>query len=769
MAFGTSDRRRLQVTIVSDSESLKKDFRDVRTESDKTGRSFDDLSRKAGKAFASKELPDQIKQYNRLLEKTQAQIAIINRQTIKVDVDDDKPNRFFRSFASKADKLGDAFDGFATKINPLFLAAGIAAAAVFAPAFGAAATAGILTFIGGGIIAAGIKAAADDPKVKSAWETFKTNAKSAFKDFGKPFVTPLIETAKIFGEAVKRLAPAINGLGETLAPVIVPLAKGLVSMAEKALPGIKKAAEAAKPLLDTIGNELLPAIGDAIKAFLEEITKSGSLKGMTTFVKDVAAALPPVFRLVGQLIGFLAKTYTNFHDLNVELFSNIKGSWREIVTAFNWVKDKITAAVNWIKNVFISWRDRVSSVITTIRTTFNNFVDFFGRVRDKISGVLDKVKTGFSNSVTAIKKAWDGLKKAASDPVRFLVDTVYNNGIRNLWNTIAGKFGMGNLSLPVIKPFARGGSVPGKGNKDTVPAMLTPGEGILTVKEMAALGGPGGFNQFRAALAQFHNGGIVGGDGIGDRLRGFGKSLLNKGKDIIQGIAGPVVSKLIAGLRPIVGGIPGNGLGTLLRGGANKALDGLLAFVKRKDSEIPAGGAGMGYRAMQALIGKVFPSLGMISGFRPGATTLSGNRSYHALGRAVDYPAVKALAQWIYRSFGSRSKEIITPWQEFNVHNGKRHNYTGAVWNQHNFAGGNAHVHWAMDGVTDLAPGLNIGMNRTGKTERVVNTDLLNQQPVVININNYGVGNMSELDVKKIRDSVVKLASRNGGRSGLPA
>jgi hypothetical protein len=52
-----------------------------------------------------------------------------------------------------------------------------------------------------------------------------------------------------------------------------------------------------------------------------------------------------------------------------------------------------------------------------------------------------------------------------------------------------------------VLPFAPRGS-------DTVPAMLTPGEGVLSRGDMSALGGPGGFRTFRRSL----HGGGGGGD-----------------------------------------------------------------------------------------------------------------------------------------------------------------------------------------------------------------------------------------------------------------
>lgn len=122
-------------------------------------------------------------------------------------------------------------------------------------------------------------------------------------------------------------------------------------------------------------------------------------------------------------------------------------------------------------------------------------------------------------------------------------------------------------------------------------------------------------------------------------------------------------------------------------------------------------GSGTGGVAwMMAALRKQFPGLPLISGYRPGSVTLSGNRSYHSLNRAVDLPPRRDVAAWIRANYGARTKELITPYNDLNLHNGKPHRYTGAVWNQHNFAGGNAHDHWAykQGGAVDLMKMLNM-------------------------------------------------------------
>jgi hypothetical protein len=69
-----------------------------------------------------------------------------------------------------------------------------------------------------------------------------------------------------------------------------------------------------------------------------------------------------------------------------------------------------------------------------------------------------------------------------------------------------------------------------------------------------------------------------------------------------------------------------------------------------------------------------------------------------------------------------------------------------------------------MDGVSKVEPGWFSGFNGTGKPETLVNSDLI---PAGITING-GLHLHGIQDVKGLRNELIKLGSRNGGRSGLP-
>jgi hypothetical protein len=153
----------------------------------------------------------------------------------------------------------------------------------------------------------------------------------------------------------------------------------------------------------------------------------------------------------------------------------------------------------------------------------------------------------------------------------------------------------------------------------------------------------------------------------------------------------------------------------------NLANTEIMSRAQAESKIIPAVPKGATGPFIERVVRAAFPGLHAISTFRPGARTLTGNQSYHALNRAVDFPASRPLAEWVNLHYKSRTKELITPWNDLNIHNGARHTYTGAVWNQHNFAGGNAHDHWAMDNGGYLMPGWNPPIyNGTGMAEPVI-------------------------------------------------
>jgi TP901 family phage tail tape measure protein len=274
-------------------------------------------------------------------------------------------------------------------------------------------------------------------------------------------------------------------------------------------------------------------------------------------------------------------------------FGFIMANIRTMGAVFKWlydhgVKPPMRAAGQFIHSIWTG----------TIRVAFN-----------AIKAGVNTVRSSFKTAVAGIKVAWKGLEAATKAPVKFFVNTVYNNGLRKAWNNTAGKIpgvpDMGEAKLP--RGFARGGFL-GRGQRgpnDKVPIMAQAGEYMIRAKRVRELGKGwldrvnfGGHNP--NGEQGFKGGGIIG------AIKGLAKgavSGLTKGFNWATGftrsIAGKALSALFKPVRALTNGIvnkfPQSGVvGKFIKGFANQGFDKMIDWVKGKAAPDPAAGIGGG-------------------------------------------------------------------------------------------------------------------------------------------------------------------------------
>ncbi len=176
---------------------------------------------------------------------------------------------------------------------------------------------------------------------------------------------------------------------------------------------------------------------------------------------------------------------------------------------FNWLSANVVQPVwNAISNAFsTAWNWISQNVITPFKNGIQSLGDKFMQMKDVAT------------------KAWDSLKEAAASPVRFVVNTVYTNGIQKVWNGIADAVGLKNLRLPDANvKFATGGVMPGyTPGRDTTMIAVGGGEAIMRPEftravgkqqiyewnRLARTGGSRAVLDSMAGVPHYANGGVV--------------------------------------------------------------------------------------------------------------------------------------------------------------------------------------------------------------------------------------------------------------------
>ncbi|MER7014565.1 phage tail tape measure protein [Saccharopolyspora sp. NPDC000359] len=299
------------------------------------------------------------------------------------------------------------------------------------------------------------------------------------------------------------------------------------------------------------------------------------------------------------------------------VFSSIRRNWEMALlgmrtmwdTVLKPAWDAISAAASWL------WTNALRPVFNLIGTGWRGLIDgmrwvwdhILKPVFDAIGWALDLVGQAFDRTANWIRDAWDKIKEYTKAPIQFVIDVVYNNGIRPVWNGIAGVFGLDKLDEVRL---AGGGVLPGYApGVDSVPALLSPGESVLTPEATRFLG-----PDIILALNRELSGrppGSTGGHGVG-RFAGGG---------IVDGLAAiagwiPGIGGAITTLRDFLNGDAAGARGMwrdLVTGIPRKAVESITEWFKSDSGgygAVPVANVGAGVQRWAPLVLQALAMLG---------------------------------------------------------------------------------------------------------------------------------------------------------------
>ena len=307
----------------------------------------------------------------------------------------------------------------------------------------------------------------------------------------------------------------------------------------------------------------------------------------------------------------------------------------------------------------------------------------------------------FAAAADAVGKSWEGIKKSAAVPINFVLDTIWNNGLRSFWNDLVRELKIEDMALPAapLIKFASGGVLPGYTPGRDVHQFwsatagglaLSGGEAIMRPEFARLVGGPAGVDALNAAAIAgrlpFGDGpGTIAGDVL-DSLAGLAamawEFITNPGQAIQKHIVDGIITPLAADQ---------NMFGRTVAGLASNTVKSLAGIFPSAPAS--AGSKGMGWEAMWRIVQAGVPGAVLTSAARPGAVTANGGQSYHALGRAIDLiPASMATFDAVAKLFPNASELIYSPAGKRQLLNGQPFDgWSDAVRAQHY-----NHVHLAM-------------------------------------------------------------------------
>lgn len=338
---------------------------------------------------------------------------------------------------------------------------------------------------------------------------------------------------------------------------------------------------------------------------------------------------------------------TNWCDLMVKIQSKFDGAaqwvqskWQAVCDWFAGIPGSITGFFQGIpgtfQSIFQTAKDRITGVFSSVGTWFDN------NVKIPISNAVNAIGQTFQSTKDWIKRSWDQVKEAARAPVAFVVNTVYTNGIKKVWDSVAGAVGL-KLSLPTVK-FATGGTVGGINpgyapGVDSIPAITSPGEawmvpewtkavGAENVHRWNALARHHGVQAVREDMGldgvqRFAKGGIA--SKIGKAVSGakkFIEDLSQTAQAFVKNPVDWVTSKILTPVKSQVAGISGGQFGQMVGRLPVSAATALVDKVKSMASDLASkwtskseagqyhGSVGGGVERWRSLVLQVLKELG---------------------------------------------------------------------------------------------------------------------------------------------------------------
>lgn len=355
--------------------------------------------------------------------------------------------------------------------------------------------------------------------INRIWEDMKSRFGPIFEYLANLFtstVGPAFERVQAIFE--QKFLPSFERLYNFLAPIIAWLIKAIgeevIAAFEAMLLVVENVIGLVSGIIDTFiglvtGNWQL--FWDGLKTIAESVL--GIILGLLginldEFYATISGWWESIKTGWNDFWNWLGTVFENWwNEVTVEWNAFWSGFWDIITNFWQMIQDGWNTFWTWISDIFMGW---VNNVTTNWNTFWNNFWTglnyflnlirgawdtFWNWVWTFVSGIWDNIQKRFDDAwayiqrgveaaTNAIGTAWRAIANFFRDPINWVINVVFNDGILNGWNTVMGWIGASGLTvgrIPEIPAFAEGGKIrgPGTGTSDSILAQVSNGEFIV--------------------------------------------------------------------------------------------------------------------------------------------------------------------------------------------------------------------------------------------------------------------------------------------------
>ena len=278
--------------------------------------------------------------------------------------------------------------------------------------------------------------------IKTGWEAVG----SAFTTVWQTVITPVFDAFKrvfkamydnVIAPVAKGIKTAWEAVGSVVSAVWKNTVDGVFSLMRKGVEAVGKAFSKVKGGIDTVWNALkgiASGVWNSVKGSFDKM--KGGVKAVGKGFETVRDFIRKVWNVVKGIVSGVWKSVSG-------TFGKMKGGVKAVGTAFTKAKETVDNIWNKVKGI-------ASGVWTSVKGSF-----------DKMKSGVKAVGKTFETVKNTIRRVWNTIKGITARPINFVIDTVYNNGIRRVVGAVGKLIGMKAPGrIQKIKGYAKGGRAP---------------------------------------------------------------------------------------------------------------------------------------------------------------------------------------------------------------------------------------------------------------------------------------------------------------------